>query len=68
VVFDLSRYRDQLGALDGDRGARAILDAHPDDVARVPVEDSGVVLDLDTREEYRAWLSRECNRGGKDAS
>ena len=61
VVFDLSRYREHLQALDGDRGARAILEAHPDDVARVPVDDPGVVLDLDTREEYEGWLRRECH-------
>jgi molybdenum cofactor cytidylyltransferase len=63
VVFDLVRYRKQLLALDGDRGARAILATHPDDVARVPVDDPGVVLDLDTREEYEAWVQTEPHPG-----
>jgi molybdenum cofactor cytidylyltransferase len=59
VVFDLSRYREELMALSGDRGARTILKAHPDDVARVPVDNPGVLLDLDTRQEYETWLSRD---------
>lgn len=67
VVFDLTRYRNQLLALDGDLGARAILAAHPEDVARVPVEDPGVLLDLDTRGEYEAWMWESDPGGGGEA-
>lgn len=56
VVFDLTRYRGELMALEGARGARDILRAHPEEVTRVPVADPGVVLDLDTKEEYEVWL------------
>jgi len=56
VVFEMQRYRAWLEHLDGDRGARAVLASHPEDVVEVPVEDPGVVLDLDTKEEYLAWL------------
>jgi len=66
VVFDLLRYRAQLGTLDGEAGARAILDAHPEDVARVPVEDPGVVLDLDTPEQYQTWLNGTPEPDGKE--
>lgn len=56
VVFEMQRYRAWLEHLGGDRGARALLVTHPEDVVEVPVEDPGVVLDLDTQEEYLAWL------------
>lgn len=38
----------RLSALTGDRGARRLLEADPAQVERVPVEDEGIVLDLDT--------------------
>lgn len=57
VVFDMQRYRGSLEQWKGDRGARALLAGHPEDVVEVPVEDPGVTVDLDTQEEYLAWLS-----------
>lgn len=56
VVFEMQRYRASLEHLEGDRGARALLATHPEEVVEVPVEDPGVALDLDTQEEYLAWL------------
>ncbi|ALK33206.1 hypothetical protein Bpla01_64820 [Burkholderia plantarii] len=41
-----------LAALDGDAGARALLGAHP--VARIEVDDPGVLRDVDTREDLVA--------------
>jgi len=52
VVFDLCRYRAALAAVHGDRGARAVVAAHPGDVLEVPVDDPGVVQDVDTPEAY----------------
>ena len=46
VVFD-RRFFGGLTALQGDRGARAIVDAHEDRVVRVPVNDPRRFLDLD---------------------
>ena len=38
---------DELKRLEGDRGARAIIDAHKDRVLYLAVEDQGVLLDVD---------------------
>jgi molybdenum cofactor cytidylyltransferase len=48
----------ELAALRGDVGARGLLDARADEVCYVPVEDAGVVLDVDTPEALAA-LERE---------
>jgi molybdenum cofactor cytidylyltransferase len=37
----------ELIALTGDRGARSVIDAHPDAVERVSTDDPGVVTDID---------------------
>jgi molybdenum cofactor cytidylyltransferase len=42
------KFRAALGALAGDAGAREILKAHAAAVARVEVDDPGVVRDIDT--------------------
>ena len=41
----------ELGALDGDAGAKAVVQAHPERVARVPI-DAAMPLDVDTPEDY----------------
>ena len=41
---------DHLQALDGDRGARALLE-HTEGVVRVQVDDPGCIQDIDTRED-----------------
>jgi molybdenum cofactor cytidylyltransferase len=41
-------YRDQLAALTGDEGARAVIAAHAEDLTLLPVDDPGVVRDIDT--------------------
>ncbi len=45
-----------LLALQGDRGARALLDAHP--VTEVEVWDGGVFADIDTREDLERMQDR----------
>jgi len=42
---------DLLLELDGDRGARALLSANPEQVVEVPVEDPGILLDIDTPQQ-----------------
>jgi molybdenum cofactor cytidylyltransferase len=44
--------RNELTALTGDAGARALLQAHP--VAAVPVQDAGILLDIDTPGDLHA--------------
>jgi CTP:molybdopterin cytidylyltransferase MocA len=41
----------ELGALDGDAGARSVVQAQPERVARVPI-DAPMPLDVDTPEDY----------------
>ena len=52
VVFDLLRYRSFLLQLAGDQGARSLLAQVPGDVLEVVVDDPGVVLDVDTPDDY----------------
>ena len=47
-VFFPGRFFPALQALTGDAGARTVLQAHAGDLLRIPVQDSGVITDLDT--------------------
>lgn len=42
-----ARYFEELSRLEGDAGARALLDRYPDEVCAVPVEGTGVLRDVD---------------------
>ena len=46
------RYREELLALRGDKGARDIIARHPEDVSEVEVDCPGIALDIDTVEDY----------------
>jgi molybdenum cofactor cytidylyltransferase len=46
-----TRLRDELLALDGDTGARAVLQRHAADVRTIECGDAGVLLDVDRRED-----------------
>jgi len=43
--------REELLALSGDSGARMLLQRHAAEVERVPVDDPGILQDVDTRED-----------------
>jgi len=58
VIFPGS-LRSELLRLDGDRGAKEILRKHNDRVVRVPTEDPGVCMDVDTMEAYEAMTNDE---------
>jgi molybdenum cofactor cytidylyltransferase len=51
ILFDRSLFS-ELQSLTGDRGARSVVERHPDLVLEVLVEDEGVILDIDTKEDY----------------
>lgn len=51
------RFFDEIMALSGDRGAKALIEEHGDQVAEVAMPDAGVALDIDTPEAL-ASLSR----------
>ena len=53
VLFGAS-HQNELRMLRGDRGARSLLEAHPECVHEVPVADDGIHLDVDTEEDLRA--------------
>jgi len=42
-----TRWRKELLALTGDRGARDVLAAHPDELVLLPTDDAGVLRDVD---------------------
>ena len=53
VAFSAS-LRDELLALDGDVGARHVLQAHADAIWRLQVDDPGIFVDVDTRGDLEA--------------
>jgi molybdenum cofactor cytidylyltransferase len=53
VVIDLS-FRDELLTLDSMGGLKGFLDAHRDNVKRVPVDSNYIARDMDTWDDYRA--------------
>ena len=52
VIFDQKKYFDNLLELRGDVGAKEILDANPKDILEVKVKTDGVLIDVDTREDW----------------
>jgi xanthine dehydrogenase accessory factor len=50
VLIDRS-LSDEVESLTGDRGCRALRLRHPDETAEVPVDDPGVIIDLDTPQD-----------------
>jgi molybdenum cofactor cytidylyltransferase len=46
-----ARYFEEITAREGDVGARALLETHAQDVRSVPIDDAGIVFDIDTPEE-----------------
>jgi molybdenum cofactor cytidylyltransferase len=53
-----ARWGDALGALRGDAGARDILREHANEIVRVPVDDPGCLLDIDTPADLLALKAR----------
>ena len=47
VIFDQA-YFEELQALEGDSGARSVVEAHPDNLVLVEIDDPGVLKDIDT--------------------
>jgi molybdenum cofactor cytidylyltransferase len=57
--------RDELLALSGDSGARALLQRHAEEVAKVEVDDPGVLQDVDTREDAARILALQAPGSGR---
>ncbi len=54
VIFDI-KYRDKLLALKGDTGGREIVHIYYDDIQEVPVDNRGILIDIDTPEDYKRY-------------
>ncbi len=57
VVFS-SAFRVDLLGIEGDVGARSLLRAHAKRVDEIPVNDSGILFDVDTAEDYAELIKR----------
>ena len=53
-VYFPARFRDELLALSGDRGAKKLLYQYPESVQCIAVEDAGILQDFDTRADFEA--------------
>ncbi|MDQ5845548.1 MAG: nucleotidyltransferase family protein [Acidobacteriota bacterium] len=53
VVIDY-RFREEMLSLDSTRGLRALFDAHPAEVTRLPVDSPYIARDMDTWDDYAA--------------
>ena len=62
VLINLPRYRCEILSLSGDQGLKPVMRGHPQDTLEVPVDDEGILRDLDTPEDYRAEVTRIFNR------
>ena len=51
VIFH-RKFEEELLKLEGDAGARSIIQRHPGDVMSVRVRSEGVLKDIDTRDDY----------------
>lgn len=58
VIFDQKKYFDSLLELRGDVGAKAILEANARDILEVKVKTDGVLVDIDTKEDWESIRDR----------
>jgi len=56
VFVARSLFEELEAALEGDAGARKLLERHADDLILVPVEDPGCILDVDRPEDLEALV------------
>jgi molybdenum cofactor cytidylyltransferase len=67
-VLLAARFLDEMARIEGDVGARHLIETHADLVCQVPVEDGGVVLDVDTPDALEALRARPPDGGPTDVS
>jgi molybdenum cofactor cytidylyltransferase len=48
-----NKYRDQIDTLDHDKGLRSITDLHSADIQEVETDESGILRDFDTYDDYK---------------
>ncbi|HEY3769857.1 MAG TPA: NTP transferase domain-containing protein [Candidatus Angelobacter sp.] len=67
VLLDRSVFA-ELQSLTGDVGCRAIFGNHTENIRKLPVEDIGVLLDIDSQEEYKKFENAEAGKPGGTGS
>jgi molybdenum cofactor cytidylyltransferase len=55
IIFAI-KYKEQLLRLSGDVGGRQIIEDHPEDVLEVAVDSESIVADVDTTDDYQAYV------------
>lgn len=65
-VLFAARFFEELAALEGDRGARRLLDRHAHLVSEVPVDDPAIHLDVDTPEALDELRGSRSETWGKE--
>jgi len=56
VIFSLG-YKEKLLKVKGDIGGKQIIKDHPDDILEVAVDSEGILLDINTMNDYRSHLA-----------
>ncbi|HEU4414535.1 MAG TPA: NTP transferase domain-containing protein, partial [Candidatus Angelobacter sp.] len=69
VLLDRSVFP-ELRELSGDVGCRAIFGSHTENIRKLPVDDIGILQDLDSVDDYQKLKSRgeEAGKGGQGAA
>ncbi|WP_297200371.1 molybdenum cofactor cytidylyltransferase [Thermanaeromonas sp.] len=57
VLLDRSLW-EEIFSLEGDKGARDLLNRYPEEVLTVEVDCAGVIEDIDTPEDYIRWVKK----------
>jgi molybdenum cofactor cytidylyltransferase len=55
IIFAI-KYKEQLLRLSGDVGGRQIIEDHPEDILEVAVDSESIVADVDTTDDYQAYV------------
>jgi len=55
ILFDRSLF-DALGAVEGDRGGRELLQLYEEQVERLEIDDAAILIDIDTPQDYDTVL------------
>jgi len=58
VLIDL-KFRGEIEKLAPDVGLRGVVYSHPEDICEVPVENPGILKDIDTLEDYKRELKSQ---------
>ena len=53
VIF-AAKYKPELSRLEGDIGAKKVIEAHPEDILEVEVNSESIISDIDTENDYRS--------------